>query len=401
MQIEYRAPRNITELNDSIFCSMCAFDWNKGGFSDDHFFSRILKLDPWYDLNNTRACFVDGQVASVVVIFERPIRIGSSVVRMGGLGSVGTHPDHRQKGYSSQVLLDTADYLESASFDLSLLFTGLNRHYAKAGWVTYPVTLRSIDLSNWAQPDLAAETTDLSIETCDYGTDLPILVEIYNQFNKSRTGTTVRNQVYWKNQPEWRGQDPTLFWVAKQNGQIVAYLKGGEKEILEIGRRLNPPNGVQVLDQLMVHFLQNRIAANQEQIQVNDCAEIRQLFDRLGLESSIRETTHFMFRITNFRSLLEKICPMLEYRLHVSELADWKGKIRLRYELDTQTLTISDGRIKVGSGTDSPTIDLSLSQLQVLQLIFGELDDSTLVDNPVLSILFPPDQLLHWSPDNF
>jgi len=401
MQIEYRAPRNITELNDSIFCSMCAFDWNKGGFSDDHFFSRILKLDPWYDLNNTRACFVDGQVASVVVIFERPMRIGSSVVRMGGLGSVGTHPDHRKKGYSSQVLLDTADYLESAGFDLSLLFTGLNRHYAKAGWVTYPVTLRSIDLSNWAQPDLAAETTDLSIETCDYGTDLPILVEIYNQFNKSRTGTTVRNQVYWKNQPEWRGQDPTLFWVAKQNGQIVAYLKGGEKEILEIGRRLNPPNGVQVLDQLMVHFLQNRIAANQEQIQVNDCAEIRQLFDRLGLESSIRETTHFMFRITNFRSLLEKICPMLEYRLHVSELADWKGKIRLRYELDTQTLTISDGRIKVGSGTDSPTIDLSLSQLQVLQLIFGELDDSTLVDNPVLSILFPPDQLLHWSPDNF
>ena len=60
MQIEYRAPRNIAELNDSIFCSMCAFDCDEGGFSDDHFFSRILKLDPWYDLNNTRACFVDG-----------------------------------------------------------------------------------------------------------------------------------------------------------------------------------------------------------------------------------------------------------------------------------------------------------------------------------------------------
>ena len=401
MQIEYRAPRNIAELNDSIFCSMCAFDCDEGGFSDDHFFSRILKLDPWYDLNNTRACFVDGQVASVVVIFERPMRIGSSVVRMGGLGSVGTHPDHRKKGYSSQVLLDTADYLESASFDLSMLFTGTNRHYAKAGWVTYPVTLRSIDLSNWPQLDLAAETTELSIETCNYGTDLPILVEIYNQFNKSRTGTTVRNQAYWENQPEWRGQDPALFWVARQNGQVVAYLKGGEKEILEIGRRLNLPNGVRVLAQLMVHFLQNRVAANQEQIQVNDCAEIRQFLDRLGLESSTRETTHFMFRITNFRSLLEKICPMLEHRLRTSELADWKGKIQLQYELDTQTLTVSDRQIRVESNTDSPTINLTLSQLQVLQLIFGELDDSILADHPILLVFFPPDQLLHWSPDNF
>merc|ERR1711964_676847 len=105
------------------------------------------------------------------------------------------------------------------------------------------------------------------------GSTWAILVEIYNQFNKSRTGTTVRNQVYWENQPEWRGQDPALFWVARQNGQVVAYLKGGGKEILEIGRRLNLPNGV---------------AANQEQIQVNDCAEIRQFLDRLGLESSTR-----------------------------------------------------------------------------------------------------------------
>ena len=399
MQIDYRAPQNIEELNDSIYCSMCAFNWSEGGFSEDHFFSRIVKFDPWYDLNNTRACFVDGRVASVVVIFERPMRIGNSVVRMGGLGSVGTHPDHRKKGYSSQVLLDTANHLATSCFDLSLLFTGINDHYAKAGWVTYPVTFRSINLSNLPKLETAAEVL---VEKCDVETDLPEVMSIYDQFNQSRTGTTVRDQTYWRNQPKWRGQDPDLFWVARQEGKIVAYLKGGNKDILEVGCRSNPVNDRLALNQLVRHFLQNRIATGQETIRVEDYTEIQQALDQLGIASSTDEQRYFMFRITNFRSLLVKLVPMLENRLRSSDLIGWQGQIRLQYELEAQTLTISDGKIEVDPETDAPTIDLKLSQLQVLQLIFGELDaSSVLIEYPILSILFPPDQLLYWPTDNF
>ena len=399
MQIDYRAPQNIEELNDSIYCSMCAFNWSEGGFSEDHFFSRIVKFDPWYDLNNTRACFVDGRVASVVVIFERPMRIGNSVVRMGGLGSVGTHPDHRKKGYSSQVLLDTADHLATSCFDLSLLFTGINDHYAKAGWVTYPVTFRSINLSNLPKLETAAEVL---VEKYDVETDLPEVILIYDQFNQSRTGTTVRDQTYWRNQPKWRGQDPDLFWVARQEGKIVAYLKGGNKDILEVGCRSNPVNDRLALNQLVRHFLQNRIATGQETIRVEDYTEIQQALDQLGIASSTDEQRYFMFRITNFRSLLVKLVPMLENRLRSSNLIGWQGQIQLQYELEAQTLTISDGKIEVDPETDAPTIDLKLSQLQVLQLIFGELDaSSVLIEYPILSILFPPDQLLYWPTDNF
>ena len=399
MQIDYRAPQNIEELNDSIYCSMCAFNWSEGGFSEDHFFSRIVKFDPWYDLNNTRACFVDGRVASVVVIFERPMRIGNSVVRMGGLGSVGTHPDHRKKGYSSQVLLDTADHLATSCFDLSLLFTDINDHYAKAGWVTYPVTFRSINLSNLPKLETAAEVL---VEKYDVETDLPEVMSIYDQFNQSRTGTTVRDQAYWRNQPKWRGQDPDLFWLARQEGKIVAYLKGGNKDILEVGCRSNPVNDRLALNQLVRHFLQNRIATGQKTIRVEDYTEIQQALDQLGIASSTDEQRYFMFRITNFRSLLVKLVPMLENRLRPSDLIGWQGQIRLQYELEAQTLTISDGKIEVDPETDAPTIDLKLSQLQVLQLIFGELDaSSVLIEYPVLSILFPPDQLLYWPTDNF
>ena len=399
MQITYRAPENIEELNDSIYCSMCAFDWSEEGFSDDHFFSRIVKFDPWYNLSNTRACFVNGQVASVVVIFERPIRIGNTVVKMGGLGSVGTHPDHRKKGYSSQVLLDTVNYLETSSFDLSLLFTGINEHYAKAGWVTYPVTFRSIDLPKLP---ILKPAIEVSIERYKAKANLPAVMEIYDQFNQNRTGTTVRNLTYWHNQPKWRGQAPDLFWVARKEGRIVAYLKGGSKDILEIGYQPNTKTGETALNQLVQHFLQNRMEIGQETIRVEDYMEIQKTLEQLGIPSSTDIQNHFMFRITNFRSLLVKLVPMLENRLRKSDLSTWQGEIRLQYELDVQTLIISDGKIKIRPRTDTPNIDLQLSQLEILRLIFGELNTSSpSTAYPILSTLFPPDQLLHWPTDNF
>ena len=73
MNIEYRAPRNETELDDTIECSLRAF----GDSGDRRYrFTNIVKQDPWFDLNNTRACFVDGKGTSVVQIFDRPMRIG-------------------------------------------------------------------------------------------------------------------------------------------------------------------------------------------------------------------------------------------------------------------------------------------------------------------------------------
>ena len=110
MQIDYRAPQNIEELNDSIYCSMCAFNWSEGEFSEDHFFSRIVKFDPWYDLNNTRACFADGRVVSVVVIFERPMRIGESV-----LVSIPVEP-----------FAELADEIKKRSKTVNTIFSGFS-----------------------------------------------------------------------------------------------------------------------------------------------------------------------------------------------------------------------------------------------------------------------------------
>ena len=401
MSIQYRSPSNFDELNDTIFCSMCSFDWVENGFSDDHFFSRIVKFDPWFSLNNTRACFLDGQAVSVVVVFERPMRIGSSVIRMGGLGSVGTHPAYRRKGYSAQVLSNTVDYLTDSGFDISLLFTGINHHYEKADWVTYPVSYRKVDLNKDNLPLNKISDNDISIDICNFSKDINDLMTIYEQFNQNRTGTIVRNQAYWQNQPKWRSQTNDLFWLAKtkDDGEILAYLKGDEKHLLEIGSRIDSPLATSALDQLVTHFVHNRLDNGQEQIRVNQCQEVEGILDRLGLHSYICQDDHFMFRITNFSSLLSKLTPQLEMRIAKSDWKGWNGSIRISYELDSATMTISNGEISLTK--NEPSINLELNHLQVLQLIFGELPALVLSDHPILSVLFPPDHLIHWSPDNF
>ena len=195
MNIEYRAPCNETELDDTIECSLHAF----GDSGDRRYrFTNIVKQDPWFDLNNTRACFVDGKAASVVQVFDRPMRIGNCVVRMGAVGSVGTDPAHRRAGYSSGVLRDSVRYIRTAGYDLSMLSTGIHSHYARAGWVIYPTYSMEVTLP----PTLGEVPADVTIKQCEPNRDLPVLQAIFDQFNASRTGTFVKNAEYWVNRPK-------------------------------------------------------------------------------------------------------------------------------------------------------------------------------------------------------
>ena len=187
MNIEYRAPRNKTELDDTIQCSIRAF-----GASEhiQHLFVNIVEHDPWFNLNNTRACFVDGKAASVVQIFDRPMRIENCVVRMGGVGSVGTDPPHLRAGYSSGVLRDSIRYMQTAGYDLSILGTGIQSHYARAGWVMHPIYSMELGLP----PTLGGVPADVTIEQCEPERDMPALRAIFDQFNANRTGTFVKSE---------------------------------------------------------------------------------------------------------------------------------------------------------------------------------------------------------------
>jgi hypothetical protein len=401
MRIEYRAPMNQIELDDTIECCIRAFGGSEG---IRHLFTNIVKQDPWFHLNNTRACFLNGKAVSVVQIFDRPMRIGNAVVRMGGVGSVGTDPAYRRTGYSSEVLRDSARYMRSAGFDLSILFTGIQSHYARAGWVMYP----SYSMRLTPPETLPEKPNDVTIVQCDMERDLPVLRNIYDQFNASRSGTVARTEEYWRRQPQWRGYDPALFWIARQGGSATAYLKAGQWEIRELGYLAGMENAAKAL---LSHLFALARARDVKEIHAPCPSTCRTLFETLGCAIQRRESNHTMIFIANFQSLLTKVAPLLETRLRQSDFAGWTGAIRIRYEADEQTLAIQRGEIRVLPRSNSPEIVLNVSQTQLLKLLFGNMSAEQVAfsnnltldaDNiRLLETLFPPGELFMWGTDGF
>jgi hypothetical protein len=397
MKFQYRSPRNQTELDDSIECSVRAF----GG--SEHAFTNIVKHDPWFNLNNTRACFLGGKVVSVVQIFSRPMRIGDCVVQMGGVGSVGTRPEYRRTGYSSNVLRDSVQYMRVAGYDLSILFTDIQSHYAKAGWVMSPTYRTRLTL-----PERLEITSDAIIQQCDPEQDGRALREIYDRFNPTRTGTIVRSVQYWNNRPKWREYEPSLFWTARQDCDIAAYLKGSRWFIRELGYLPNHESAI--IELLHRFFVQAKVeGVNEiESIVPSDCCA---LFKAIGCTVERLERYYTMVRIINLKSLLTKMLPAFETRLNASDFSRWSGSIQIRYESDKQTLVVKGGKIEVSGEAEFPTIALAVSQTQLLNLLFGNMTarhvafSNALPFNEsgieLLGVLFPPGELFLWETDRF
>jgi hypothetical protein len=399
MKVEYRAPRNETELDDTIECSLRAF----GNLGDRRLrFTNIVKRDPWFDLNNTRACFVGGKAASVVQIFDRPMRIGNCVVRMGAVGSVGTDPSHRRAGYSSGVLQNSVRYMQMSGYDLSILSTGIHSHYARAGWVLHPTYSMDVTLPT----TLGEVPSDVTIEQCEPNRDLPALRVISDQFNANRTGTFVKNSEYWVNRPSWRPYDPSLYWVAKRSGTTVAYLQVERWEVGEFGYL---PDAEEAMIALFCHFFRCAKAEGVQEINAPVPSASRKMFDKMECSVRVRERSNIMVLITNFESLLTKVKPLLEARLRDSDFSAWTGAIRIRYETDERTLIIRAGEISIAQSSESPDIDLLVSQTQLLKLLFGNMNAEQVIFSNGLNIseiglldaLFPAGELFMWRTDRF
>ncbi len=399
MNIDYRAPRHETELEDTIECSIRAFG---GSEHIQHLFINIVEHDPWFALDNTRACFVDGKAASVVQIFDRPMRIGNCVLRMGGVGSVGTDPPHRRTGYSSGVLRDSVRYMQTTGYDLSILFTGIQSHYARAGWVMYPTYSMELALP----ATLGEVPPEVAIEQYNPDRDLSALREIYDWFNANRTGTFARNAEYWDNRPRWRPYDPSLCWVAKRGGTTVAYLQADQWEVGEFGYL---PQAEEAMIALCSHFFRRAKAEGVQQIGAPVPSVSRKMFEAMGCAVRGRESNNAMLLITNFESLLTKIKPLLETRLRDSDFSAWRGAIRIRYEADERTLAIRDGDIHIVKEGEAPKINLLVSQVQLLKLLFGNISAEQVIfsnglevrETGLLDALFPAGELFMWRTDRF
>ena len=256
--MEIRAAKE-SELERVV--ELCCIAFNPNGHER---YWQYVQGDSSYRLPQTRVVVVNDTVVSTLRVWERRMRVGASLVTMGGIGGVCTHPNYRGVGYASALMRDTIDYLRLMGCDLGMLFTIIpEAFYRRLGWTSLPlhsftvkrnVAKHVADLSAW-------QVTDFNSET-----DLDAVAALYDLANAQQSGTIARTRAYWDMAPSRiRGVLPTV--VARQNGHIGGYLNyeidGKFVEVREVGY---VPDDRSVLDALVSHFLQACEAEGVEEI---------------------------------------------------------------------------------------------------------------------------------------
>ena len=405
--MEIRAVRE-SELEQVV--DLCCLAFNPDGHER---YWQYVRGDSSYRLPQTRVVVVNDTVISTLRVWERRMQVGASLVTMGGIGGVCTHPKYRGVGYASALMRDTIDYLGMTGYDIGVLFTIIPEvFYRRLGWTYLPLhgfnvvcnsATRTVDLSEW-------QLTDFNLET-----DLNAVAALYDLANAQQSGTITRTRAYWDMAPcRIREVLPTV--VARQDGRIGGYLNYEihEKtaEVREVGYI---PDNPEVLDALVSYFLKACEAQEVEEIDGTFSPQ-HPFVERLtaGCNGGLTPTTDtkMMLYAVNLPVLLRRL--VVEWESRIADAEEMFPPLTVKLPaLNNQQAALrhnADGTLQIVP-EDADTIDLGvdLTEADFWQLLFGEIGweqvSSEASVSPEISTflgtLFPKRDVIFWSPDRY
>jgi predicted N-acetyltransferase YhbS len=201
-----------------------------------------LTQDPGYKLEQTRLILKDDELVGLLQIFERLIRWKSGIKRVGCLGNLTIHPEHRGKGYANILLEEASEYMLDSGFDYSFIFSAIPKFYERFEWKVVRLKLVSGRINKKCLASSA-------IRRIKRETDLKKIIKLYERFNEGLWGTVIRSEALWRSEIKWLfDEDLTYFFIyCEKNVEAYVrchknfpyimeygYEKGFEKEFQEL-----------------------------------------------------------------------------------------------------------------------------------------------------------------------
>jgi aminoglycoside 2'-N-acetyltransferase I len=103
--------------------------------------ARIVWRDvAWANADSRVLVHEAGRLVSVVSLYQREGRHDGMPVRIGGIGGVMTHPDHRRRGFARAAMAAARRFFAADRMDFSLLFVEPKNigFYGALGWRVFP-----------------------------------------------------------------------------------------------------------------------------------------------------------------------------------------------------------------------------------------------------------------------
>ena len=396
-----------SELEQTV--ELCCIAFNPDGHER---YWQYVQGDSSYRLPQTRVVVVNDRVVSTLRVWERRIRVGASLVTVGGIGGVCTHPNYRGVGYASALMRDTIDYLRTTGCDLGVLFTIIPEgFYRRLGWTSLP--LHGFNVSGNLAID-RVEASDWQIIDFNPETDLDAVAALYDRASAEQSGTIARTRAYWDMAPSRiRGVLPTV--IAQRNGHTEGYLNyeidGKRVAVREVAYRPDTPR---VLDALASHLLQTCEAQKVEAIEGRFPAEHpfveRLIAGRDSVLTSTKDTAMMLYAVDPSVFLRRLI---VQWESRIAAAAETFPPLAVKLPaLNNEPSVLrhnADGTLQIVS---EATVDFGMDDLteaDFWKLLFGEIgwehvsSDATVSSDisAFLAVLFPKRDVIFWSPDQY
>jgi predicted acetyltransferase len=166
--------------------------------------------------------FLDGKSVSRLWIADKWMRIGGTVIKIGGISTVGTDIAFRGRGFSSLVMQAALALMKKKGYALSLLH-GIPGFYHRFGYaccmpdyvLRLPVSKRTVaQISKLERGKIRLRALASK--------DLASIARLYNREQNRRTGSLVRNP------KRWPGFLRCVGWSSKANVRVAV----DEKDII-------------------------------------------------------------------------------------------------------------------------------------------------------------------------
>ena len=403
--MEIRAAQE-SELEQVVELNCMAFNPNQ-----HERYWQYVRGDSSYRLSQTRVVVVNDRVVSTLRVWERRIRIGASLVTMGGIGGVCTHPKYRGVGYASALMQRTIDYLKTTGYDLGVLFTIIPEgFYHKFGWTTFPLHGFTAKFNSAMTVE---KPSDWQIRDFNSETDLDAVASIHDIANRQQSGTVSRTRAYWDMEPSRiRGILPTV--IAHQDGNIGGYLNyqidGKCAEVREVGHLSDNPD---VLDALVHYLLQGCEAAQVEEINGMFSPQypfVQRLIATSNSEISFITDTAMMLYAVRLSVLLRRLVVGWESQIAASKESFPQITVKFPIVNNQQAVLRYNGNDTIQIVDDaSDAVSLDISEEDFWQLLFrakgwDQINSDVSVSAEIstfLEVLFPKRDVIFWYPDRY
>ena len=378
--------------------------------------------DPLYRRDQSRVVVDGGQIVATLRVWDRQIRIGSTPVRMGGIGGVCTHPEARGRGHASAMMEDAVRYMREAGYPVSCLFSEVgSRFYHRFGYRSVP--LNGFRMGRWQLADVEVDS-GWAVMPFDEGRDLDDAVALYEACNRNQSGSVVRSEAYWRSgNVRARAMHPRL--VARKGDHLGGYVTfheaDGEVEVLDVAHREEPG----VLTALAARLLRRCAEAQLEAIHgllPQGHPFVDALLDLGGGNLASAGNSQLMLNTLDMQALCRQILPELQQRQDASGRRFAAGTtVRLQADGESCSLTLDAERTLRLGESPSRTVDpearadtVALTGELFWRLLLGASGwgdlQPTLVERSVavrpetdglLQVLFPANGPVYWQSDHF